>query len=310
MDGVFARPLRLHICRYQRVAPEKRRTAVCIRPHVGLRQHSQLLNDWLSYHRLIGLDHFLMYDGDGSGEELVGEQAANAVSRKLRTEGRLTYMRTIAGQFGRRMQGLDEDFWKKIGGSSCIETLQVNHCLLLSKSAGFDWFVYLRGIDKFLHSDTDEFSGPDMFKMKLEHGWAANGVAFQIMRRHCGNRVQMDFNSSFSSLAPPVFAEFTGCEPLSWSEADPYHDESWVPMIKTQYAEAMYPNLGLPINASLDVKMISIRSLRAQHFVRAFEAGGEHGERTYAPNMKDEARFTEEDTGLSWAVKFLRAPPS
>merc|ERR1712048_1068472 len=94
-----------------------------------------------------------------------------------------TYVRKLPRRLGQRMSGLYDSFWKRVGGNACVETLQVNQCLSLAKSAGFQWFVFLRGIDKFLHSDMD--SGPGMlrrFLTKLKR----NTDGFLLHRRDCG----------------------------------------------------------------------------------------------------------------------------
>ena len=69
MDGIFSKSIPLKLCSFQR--PKERGVLGCLKPALGAGQFSQLLDDWLRYHRLMGVDHFMLYDVDGSIEPLL-----------------------------------------------------------------------------------------------------------------------------------------------------------------------------------------------------------------------------------------------
>ncbi|CAE7246742.1 slc25a42 [Symbiodinium sp. CCMP2592] len=312
LDGVFSKPLRLKICPYQRPELEARRTAVCLKPYLGAGKFSQLLDDWLAYHRLMGADHFIVYDLDGSIEPLLSKGSAAS----LHQEGRLTYVRNFSQRMGKRMHEQNAEFWRKGLGNSCLQTRQVNHCLALSRSAGFEWFVYLRGMDKFLHSDFDR--SPGMLGRFLDG--LPQLPSFQVLRRHCGARDpqamrEASLADASLGLPLPIFGEFQLCEPLQLSIDDKKRDESWVPVMRASAVDCAMTNAPLDFNISSlsSVAAAPVSVLRAQHFVRAFEEAGEFAERSYAPSLKDLSRFTELDTSMDWAGKSgmnsLRLPP-
>eukprot|EP00929_Paragymnodinium_shiwhaense_P109026 TRINITY_DN7538_c0_g8_i3.p1 TRINITY_DN7538_c0_g8~~TRINITY_DN7538_c0_g8_i3.p1 ORF type:complete len:676 (+),score=99.63 TRINITY_DN7538_c0_g8_i3:120-2147(+) len=173
LNGVFKEDMQLWMCPYKRQRRDHRQVAVCARPLVGARQHLRLLNDWLGYNHLIGVDHFFLYDADGSLEELLPELTTDAV----------TYVKKLPRRLGERPSGLYDSFWKRVGGNGCLETLQLNHCLSLTKSAGYKWALILKGIDKFLHSDVDH--GPFMLR-RFMNSMRKLPAGFAIHRRDCG----------------------------------------------------------------------------------------------------------------------------
>lgn len=111
---------------------------------------------------------------------------------------------------------LYESFWKKIGGCGA-QILQLNHCLGLAKSAGFEWLFYIRNIDKFLHTDDEELWKPGLLKRFLDkEGASYQDAGFAMFRRDCGVRqstrqIEVPTRQG-SALAAPVFADFTLCE--------------------------------------------------------------------------------------------------
>ena len=84
-------------------------------------------------------------------------------------------------------------------------------------------------------------------------------------------------------------------------------DLSWVPIMRPGEALKTFANYPQMHNSS-DLRFEFIDSLRAQHFVKAFEAGGEHGKRLYEKDWdrKVQNHFTQEVEGLSWAIPLLR----
>ncbi|CAE7234614.1 slc25a42 [Symbiodinium sp. CCMP2456] len=208
------------------------------------------------------------------------------------------------------MHEQNAEFWRKGLGNSCLQTRQVNHCLALSQSAGFEWFVYPRGMDKFLHSDSDR--SPGMLGRFLDR-LPEQLPSFQVLRRHCGARDPQAMRGAMAlasslGLPAPIFSEFQLCEPLQLSVDDKKRDESWVPVMKTTAVDCAMTNAPLDFNISSlsSVAVAPVSLLRAQHFVRAFEEAGEFAERSYAPSLKDLSRFTELDTAMNWAVPELR----
>ena len=153
MDGIFSKSIPFKLCSFQR--PKERGILGCLKPALGAGQFSQLLDDWLRYHRLMGVDHFMLYDVDGSIEPLL----SGGTFSTLLQQGRLTYVPRFSGHMGPRIENLTAELWRRGLGQICVQPRHVNHCLALSRSAGFEWFVYLRGMDKYLHSDVDPSSG-------------------------------------------------------------------------------------------------------------------------------------------------------
>ena len=301
-DGVFSKSISLEICPFER--PKERHILGCLKPSMGVGQFSQLLDDWLRYHRLMGVDHFMLYDVDGSIEPLL----STGVLASLLQQGRLTYVPHFSRNMGARMEALTVELWHKGLANQCIQPRSVNHCLALSRSAGFEWFVYLRGMDKFLHSDVDPSSG--MLRRFLD-ALPSQMPSFQILRRHCGAtdveamRVAAQLSAEVE-LPVPVFSQFQRCEALQLSVDDPMRDDSWVPAMRPSLVDFAMTNMAISFNRSTDFfAAVPVRILRAQHFVRAFE-GKEVGPRLYAPDMKDANRFTELDTMMDWATAALR----
>lgn len=86
-------------------------------------------------------------------------------------------------------------------------------------------------------------------------------------------------------------------------------DQSWVPAMRPSAVDFAMTNMAVDFNKSTEsttFAVVPVRLLRAQHFVRAFEVGGEFGPRSYAPDMKDASRFSELDTRMDWATAALR----
>ena len=245
LDGVFSKAIQLKICPYQR--PQRQDSiAFCVRPVFGAAKISQLLQDWLTYHRMMGLEHVFLYDLDGSLEPLL----ANGMPSELLQEGRLTYVRNFSHRMGVRVHGLNKDFWRKDLSNICLETQQANHCLALARSAGFEWFVFLRGLDKFLHSDADP--SPGMVRRILQRSPLP---FFQVVRRHCGAtdadamRKAAELSAEVG-LPVPVFSQFQRCEPLQLSIDDPLRDDSWVPIMKTHDVDLLMTNMAVDFNKS------------------------------------------------------------
>lgn len=287
LDGVLGAPLPVRLCRYRRAPPESRYIAMGTRPLVGAGEHQRLLSDWLSYHAILGADHVFVYDGDGSAEKL------------LEVPGRsnfTTYVPMLPKQIGPRFSSLGKEFWRVVGGNACVETLLVNHCLALAKSAGFEWFVFLRGIDKFLHSDYD--AGPDTLRRFLAERADVSG--FLVQRRDCGRR------QDGVAQGAPVFDEFTGCEPLV-PAGKLGKDVSFVPMMRTSEALLVLPNQMVMRRVEGAVAVAPMAGLRAQHFVRAFEEGGVYGKRHYDTREMRDERFPDEDHSMTWATPLLRS---
>merc|ERR1712096_46297 len=109
-----------------------------------------------------------------------------------------------------------------------------------------------------------------------------------------------------AQVPEPVFETFDLCEPRTQAET-PGRDFSWVPFMRPGRTLNTFPNFPQTHNVSRP-RFVNIHTLRAQHFVKAFEAGGEHGKRYYDWDFdrKVEDQFTEEDRGMSWAIPLLR----
>lgn len=326
VDGVFARPIPLQLCEMRRPSLQRRRVVACTRPLVGAASHERLLADWLAYHRLLDVDHFIIYDADGSVAPLLegsisaeGTSGARHVLRELWRDGRLSYVRELPRRLGDRMAGLYDSFWRQVGGNACIETLLANHCLGLAKSQGFHWLVFLRGLDKFLHADPVALGRdpPSSLLHRYLRRFPQNKPGFLVHRRDCGGHAGLEGGSAVGSgvadpagtVEPqPVFAVFPRCEARD-SAAAPGRDFSWVPVMRPGRTHSMLPNMPVPHNATQGLmRFAHVNVLRAQHFVRAFQAGGEHGRRHYDKgwDRTEEALFTELDKDMAWALPLLR----
>ena len=300
--GSFHTPIPLQMCPYPRPEPGARNIALCLRPTIDAGKIKQLTADWLAYHRMMGADHVFIPDMDGSVESLLMEDMP---AGGLLRQGRLTYVKDVHKKFGRRVAGLNGVIWSSFSAPVCVESLAANHCLALARSAGFEWFVFLRGLDKFLHSDLD--MQPGMLRRFLNRA----PPAFQILRRHCGGRdreaLQQGADVNVSSV-PPVFSQFRLCEPLQLSVEDPMRDVSWVPAMRTSATDLILPNMPVIFNRSYvgSVPGIPVHILRAQHYVRAFEESGEREERKHSKELDEDSRFTELEHGMEWAVAEVR----
>lgn len=248
LDGVFAKSMHLKVCPY----PRPRRTqkiAFCVRPVVAAGKLGQLLDDWLTYHRLMGLEHVFLYDVDGTLEPLL---ASGTAAELRRTEG-LTYVKHFLHRVGRRVSALDKDVWRNGLVGICGDNVQVNHCLALARSAGYEWFVHLRGLDKFLHSDADP--SPGMVRRVLEQQDQLQTPYFQVLRRHCGvtDLEAMQSAASISAavgLGVPVFSQYQRCEPVQLSIDNPLRDDSWVPVMKPHRVDLVMTNRAVDFNKS------------------------------------------------------------
>merc|ERR1740116_834259 len=112
-------------------------------------------------------------------------QALSGLAPALVEAGRIVHIASLPRRLGRRMSGLYDSFWKAVGGTGCVEVIQVNHCLSLAKSAGFRWLIYIRGVDKFLHSDTED-RAPG-FLVRFVDSFP-NDTELLVRRRDCGGR--------------------------------------------------------------------------------------------------------------------------
>lgn len=313
MDGVFGAPVPIRLCPQRRWPRKRRRFAVGLRPLIQAADHIQLLEDWLAYHSLIGVDHFYIYDDDGSVEALLKDgpavdKPASTILKKLRREGRVSYVQRFARQMGERFEKMQRE-GRRVLGFECIQHALANHCLGMAKSAGFEWFIFLRGLDKFLHSDLVD-GGAGMLHRAFKR--RPRESQFQLFRRDCGGVEEP--RRSLGSLAP-VFQVFTRCE-KRWDAQQPGWDFSWIPVMRPGSTLCTRSTESIPHNISdsrgfRQPTLISIHDLRAQHFVRAFDRGGRFAGLRNDPRYDDldpteEDRFTELDRGMDWAVQVLR----
>ena len=57
--------------------------AVCPQPLYRLESHRCLLEDWLSYHRHLGIEHWTIYDLDGSGLDFLSNLSALCLHQSI-----------------------------------------------------------------------------------------------------------------------------------------------------------------------------------------------------------------------------------
>lgn len=140
---------------------ESKRVAMCSRPRYGLTDAGtqSALRQWMRYHNHIGIDHFFLYDHDGSVME--------ALPPELR--GQVTYTPNFTSFFGRnyadvqwgnyRCGGSPDDLSEKcdVHGyvnprfDSCLTVAAYTHCLY--RSRGFvDFLIIAHSVDVYLSS--------------------------------------------------------------------------------------------------------------------------------------------------------------
>eukprot|EP00929_Paragymnodinium_shiwhaense_P073275 TRINITY_DN37302_c0_g2_i1.p1 TRINITY_DN37302_c0_g2~~TRINITY_DN37302_c0_g2_i1.p1 ORF type:complete len:359 (+),score=35.85 TRINITY_DN37302_c0_g2_i1:463-1539(+) len=234
IDGLWTTPLTLTFCRppstsfsspsrslqvtHKSAKDEPGRIALCIRPHHKMQTNEKLFSDWVRYHLLLGVDHFFIYDTDGSME---------AMTRPLVEAGYMTYTGRFFHEFGDRLPQMVEKS-RKFG--CCGDKVSVNHCMALAQAQQYDWLVYIRVIDKFLHADASHV-GPRMLVQLLERRSKAD--LFLLHRHDCGG------SEEDADTDAAIFLRWPRCVTSAATKADATN--SWVPIMRLS---AMHLALG------------------------------------------------------------------
>ncbi|CAE7469121.1 unnamed protein product [Symbiodinium natans] len=128
----WQRPLRLRM--RVRAAPQKYQFAVCPQPLYRLESNRDLLEDWLDYHNDMGIDHWSVYDLDGSG--------AAALSRRKDVDYHPDFPSTLNST--RLAEG---NWWNPI----CLEAIALTQCFWRYRGRAETVFS-LHSFDEFLVS--------------------------------------------------------------------------------------------------------------------------------------------------------------
>ncbi|CAE8594673.1 unnamed protein product, partial [Polarella glacialis] len=122
--------------------PEPRRRLVsCSQPlfnAAGMEAREPfLLQDWVNFHVALGIDHFHIYDLDGSFSKMV---------RPLQASGRVTYTPHFASKFSAELHQASTEL-----NPYCLTPQAQDHCLFTWRGRA-DWVVFLTSPDVFLWS--------------------------------------------------------------------------------------------------------------------------------------------------------------
>jgi len=297
LDGFWKYPADVRLCVPQllplRIDSRRPKIAACLKPNFALSGHRKLFDEWMRYHLLLGIDYFFIYDSDGSGE---------ALSAALVAIGLATYTSYFTARLGTRFQKMDE-MSRSIGlGTNCIEKLQVNHCVTLAQALGFDWLVYLRNLDKFLHADTER-AGPRMLRALLaELGPRSSQIL--LYRRDCGGQ-----EHATKSESTPVFGRWPRCVSTEMARGETHSN---VPLMNLRDTHWAITRTGISHSRAEPV-FAPIGMLRAQHFVSSFgvpsAAAGPNPRSIIngpAGDLQDPWRYNVTDWGMLWAAPLLR----
>lgn len=95
-----------------------------------------LLEQWLQYHELIGIDHFMVYDSDGSASATVGERVKR---------GSVSYFPRWPSQLSSKMAALS----RSKDCTKCLSAQAEAHCLWASRGVS-KWVLSLHSFDAYL----------------------------------------------------------------------------------------------------------------------------------------------------------------
>ncbi|CAJ1389126.1 unnamed protein product [Effrenium voratum] len=141
-SGWQPEPLRL--CPQPRL---HRRITVCSSMpwFAAMRMHKIMpfvVEDWLNYHSIIGIDHFVIYDADGSYEPFL---------QKFIQQGRVTYHpkwpETLLPTFGTLADEVSQEYRRPVA----VEPQCLDHCIWQQKHQS-DWVLVLHNFEEYLSS--------------------------------------------------------------------------------------------------------------------------------------------------------------
>jgi len=95
-----------------------------------------LLLQWLQYHMMLGIDHFVVYDSDGSAAEIVAPHVAT---------GTITYFPKWPSRLSQKL----EDVSRTPHCRKCLSAQAEAHCLWLSRGLS-RWVLSLHSFDAYL----------------------------------------------------------------------------------------------------------------------------------------------------------------
>lgn len=160
--------------------------------------------------------------------------------------------------------------------------------------------MFLRGIDKFLQSDTPSRGLFLDFLHAVQVERKSDTSASLLIRRlDCADRGNSSSKVWGRLKRPFVFDAF----PLCAERSSVHQDPSSVPFITLDRALLAFPNHAYS-RTGAENAWVPLGTLRAQHFVFAFGRGGRGKYDTLG--LEAQERFVELDAGAGWARRLLR----
>jgi len=274
-------PLKLHVVLPAKLPPgDVLRPAydlvACPQPLYRLEAHADRVRDWLAYHHRLGIEHWTIYDLDGSGESIISEEDGN-ITLVTRLPERLGSDRLKAG-----------NAWNPI----CLESLAQTQCLWKYRGRA-KWVTSLHSFDEYLVSERHAGKGLANFKASVLAKSERSERPPSVIRLPA-----VDYGGRPVEGVPvdaPMVARFlrhTG--KLFWHIV--FADPAAVIGINTTSATPRRPC------ASIVLQHFAPHDLRVNHYVDAVGARDDPGS-----GAAKASRFTYADTPemLSWVLSWL-----
>lgn len=160
-------PEALRMCRYPK--PKRRKISACSAPlHNADRMHliaPYLIEDWINYHLLIGIEHFTLFDTDGSYEPYV---------RSYVEKGLVTYYARWPTTLLPKVGLLADGVAPKERRPMLTEPQALDTCVWANRQVS-DWVVVLHSFEEYLHSPRFSEDSPgiaDAPLVALLEAWA------------------------------------------------------------------------------------------------------------------------------------------
>ncbi|CAK0799261.1 unnamed protein product [Prorocentrum cordatum] len=142
----FTARLLVPLCR--RTGRPLRNVTVCTKPLFKsgelLEKDPDLIDNWIEYHRLLGVDHFQIYDTDGS----FSHSFPNAV------QGSVTYVGQFPALISEKFATLEKE-----GFHSCLISQSYDHCFFENAQTS-RWVLHLHAPDSYVHTTQPEMRIP------------------------------------------------------------------------------------------------------------------------------------------------------
>jgi len=167
-----------------------------------------LMQDWVHYHAELGIEHFQIYDLDGSFGDTLSP---------LQEEGAVTHIPFFASRYGPRLHAASQD-----RTPFCLEPQAQDHCAWSWRGRA-DWVIYIESPDVFLWSSV--LGGPprkltELLDEPWEHGEqsGAAGLSLQKERSYFAGALvrQVHFGGKPREGAQSILDRFRMREEKAW----------------------------------------------------------------------------------------------